>query len=158
MTFKELLGQYRQLENAMLCTMEQIDRLKQLDLRSRSYLSAGGQARRTESAQERSAENLESLVLLLEKQVRSYRKKSEITRRLVARLDDMTTRMVMERHYFLGQTWETAAKKSYISVRRAYQLRDEAMLHLEERWQELCASKQANKTATIPAEPPQTTV
>jgi DNA-directed RNA polymerase specialized sigma24 family protein len=46
-------------------------------------------------------------------------------------LDNHEERALLERHYLLGQTWETVAEECYVSLRTVHYLHNKALRKLE---------------------------
>ena len=126
MEIKEYLLQPVQLDKAINEAILELEMLKELTVKSKSYISAESSSRGLSSVEE-IVEKICRQEEKINRDIDSYVDKKAEIEQLIDRLADMDQRTLLKYHYILGHTWEKIAEECYISLRNVHYIHGKAL-------------------------------
>ncbi|MGN0596086.1 MAG: DUF1492 domain-containing protein [Ruminiclostridium sp.] len=126
MGIKEYLSQPVLLDKAINEAMLELEKLKQLALVSKSFVTASSGSGRVSTVEE----TVEKICRMEEKINRTIDRyvdtKAEVEQ-LIDKLPSMEQRTLLKYHYILGHTWEQVSEECYISIRNVHYIHGKAL-------------------------------
>ncbi|MCL2694301.1 MAG: DUF1492 domain-containing protein [Oscillospiraceae bacterium] len=131
MTLKQYLTQAVKLDRVIDSAVMQLEEWKTFGVKSRCFLNATGGGRDNSSGVERTVMKIATAEERLNDDIDRYVDLQEEIRDLIKTLDNHEQRVILERHYLLGQTWEKVAEECFVSLRTVHYLHNKALRKLE---------------------------
>ena len=126
MGIKEYLSQPVLLDKAINEALLELEKLKQLALVSKSFVSPSKGSGNLSSVEE-TVEKICRMEEKINKAIDRYVDAKAEVEQLIDRLPSMEQRTLLKYHYILGHTWEQVAEECYISIRNVHYIHGKAL-------------------------------